>query len=426
MPLLLQDLFEETKNHDISEKEKKSMARACLYIKNLDMIPDLKCPAPNSITHKKDVKELLDRYHNPSLPAEFLKKSDDSTKEIFKTYCKVNGININWKKIGGYYKDLNTVIGKLKHKYKRPRPKKFLGKEYSDIIDVDSPSFPSGHTAAAYFFAELIGHIYPTHLYQLRNMADLIGLSRIENGVHFPSDVSMGKLIGEILSHLCINENNIRNIANYKIKAKHSKNLVKKLRNVNKDDLKGTCHNLAEFIQLSNKIENYSIAYDKCYRACKKFLGGYPIKDCTSDHRIMSHLKSLVAAFYFKENNDDPYKYIEIHKQFEDECIEKGKPGEIRSEESYSKINGNNYSHPRDIYAHMLLLNKIEDPYIKHIIYEWIHPFCDGNGRSGRVNLLIDTDFDFDNIFNFCDKSYFNRIKSFIEENKSIESIFNI
>lgn len=422
MPLMLQDLFEVTKNHNISTQDKKDMSRACLYIDNLDMLPNIQCPTPNSITHKKDIEELLNRYHNPSLSKDFLELSNDSVKKVFKKYCKVNDVNIDWARLNDYVKDLNTVIGKLKHKYDRPRPKNFLDSHYDEIIDVDSPSFPSGHTAAAYFHAELIGHAHPQHLYQLRNMAELIGLSRIENGVHFPSDVSSGKLVGEILSHLCIEENNVENIAYYDIKPKHTKKLVKYLRK-KENDIKGLIHNLAEFIQRSNQIENYDVKYDDCHAAAKKFAGGHSLNSCSKNHRIKSHLSSMVAAYHFKDNNG-PYKFIEIHKQFDKRCIEKGAPGEIRSHESYSKSSGNDYSKPKDIFSHIKKLNKVTSPYAKHLLYEWIHPFTDGNGRSGRVNLLVDSDFDFETVLNFCDEKYFVRISNFIKKYKNLDNIF--
>ena len=40
----------------------------------------------------------------------------------------------------------------------------------------------------------------------------------------------------------------------------------------------------------------------------------------------------------------------------------------------------------------------IFNPILKHIVYEWIHHFCDGNGRSGRILLLNDLDYNFSKV----------------------------
>ena len=73
---------------------------------------------------------------------------------------------------------------------------------YKDIIDYDSYSFPSGHTTMAYFLFELLSHFYPGSKKDLKNLAELIGQSRIENCVHYPSDVLHGQLLGEMLSSI--------------------------------------------------------------------------------------------------------------------------------------------------------------------------------------------------------------------------------
>jgi membrane-associated phospholipid phosphatase len=65
-----------------------------------------------------------------------------------------------------------------------------------------SPSFPSGHTADAFAFAMAAGLVYrkwfiiiPCFIW-----AALVGYSRMSLGVHFPSDVLAGALIGAICS----------------------------------------------------------------------------------------------------------------------------------------------------------------------------------------------------------------------------------
>ena len=78
------------------------MSRSCKYIKNYELLPELKCPEPTSKLHNQDMKELLNFYHNPTLPEKFLTKSHDSVKKLFKEYCEQNNLSPDWKKIKNF------------------------------------------------------------------------------------------------------------------------------------------------------------------------------------------------------------------------------------------------------------------------------------------------------------------------------------
>jgi membrane-associated phospholipid phosphatase len=88
------------------------------------------------------------------------------------------------------------VVDTLKHAIGRPRP-------FYDILEArllvgrsDSFSMPSSH-AANWFSAAFIGFIYYRRsVYWLLPAAALVGFSRIYNGVHYPSDVLAGAVIG--------------------------------------------------------------------------------------------------------------------------------------------------------------------------------------------------------------------------------------
>lgn len=63
-----------------------------------------------------------------------------------------------------------------------------------------SASFPSGHTASAVAFASGAGRALPVAALPLHALAALVGYSRVHTGVHYPSDVVAGAVIGAVVA----------------------------------------------------------------------------------------------------------------------------------------------------------------------------------------------------------------------------------
>lgn len=94
-----------------------------------------------------------------------------------------------------------TLIYKwLKVKTLRPRPYNVYQQISLRSIPLDQFSFPSGHTLHAVIFTLVAIHYYPMLSIGLIPFTILIGLSRPILGLHYPSDVLVGALIGTLIS----------------------------------------------------------------------------------------------------------------------------------------------------------------------------------------------------------------------------------
>lgn len=86
----------------------------------------------------------------------------------------------------------------MKYTFDRQRPYLKYPDKIHPIGPEDSPSFPSGHTAAAFSLATSLSITYPKW-YVIAPSAIWacgVGLARMNQGVHYPSDVLTGAAIG--------------------------------------------------------------------------------------------------------------------------------------------------------------------------------------------------------------------------------------
>ncbi len=90
-----------------------------------------------------------------------------------------------------------SVNGVVKRIVRRRRPKL---RGLSPIGRAPStPSFPSGHAATSFAAARAIGAVAPRARLPLTAAAGLMALTRSYLGVHYPSDVVAGAVLGHLL-----------------------------------------------------------------------------------------------------------------------------------------------------------------------------------------------------------------------------------
>tara|TARA_R110000851_G_scaffold64597_2_gene147034 strand:+ start:722 stop:1858 length:1137 start_codon:yes stop_codon:yes gene_type:complete len=293
-------------------------------------IPYIKHPEEESELFDEDIVEVERCFNSPCLNTSFLEKSDSKVVNVFKEYCNVNNIkNVDWDKIEEIVEDVEKIILKLKNQHERPRPFNYfngdtsLSKKYKESF-----SYPSGHTTIAYFVCDLLGSYIPKIKQDCQTMASIIGQSRIDNGVHFPSDVSYGRLIGEMLADLYHNEEIPTNLKENK---KSFVNLISAGLN-NKESINSVTDEITSFLYESTNAD-----YIICLEASKNLLMNYPTNYITEDITITSAVNCVNAAFNIGPI-DNISKLIKVHQSINENLFFMSEPGEINNNINFTNI----------------------------------------------------------------------------------------
>ena len=96
---------------------------------------------------------------------------------------------------------LDLVVYKLlKRGTARARPCLACPGIEARMRSLDEYSFPSGHTLHAVAFSSVLTFFYPAMALLLWPFTLLVALSRVVLGLHYPSDVAVGALLGALMA----------------------------------------------------------------------------------------------------------------------------------------------------------------------------------------------------------------------------------
>lgn len=373
----------------IPKKFKKRVSKKCNLFKGFeDSLPKLSHPLQGTDKFEKELDEVRRCVRNPSLSKKFLHQTNKKSEDIFKKYLKEE--TIDWGDLELALEEFDGVVTRLKFVYNRERPFTYFQERGEEIKtrNAGSPSFPSGHTAFAYFVCDYLSHRLPHRRGDLENLAGLIAQSRIENGVHFPSDITTGRFVGEQAAKFVLENKNITE----SLTAKEThKTFVRFLRRRAKEIrpnytrgqfLESYTNDMSLFIS-----ETIGGDFYDCYEASKNYMSGYRLSDCTDNKDIRLFLEALCYSFFSKKIELDDM--IKINKITEGES-------KIRSYEK-ATITGTMHESVSRIKSSVSKIDKIKNrPFFKLAVLSWISPFETGNQKISNIMFLKETGFNFD------------------------------
>ena len=133
---------------------------------------------------------------------QMMSQHDEDFSTGFKKILEDNGFTFDFDLIKRMVTESSEIILRFKYKHNRPRPWQLapvlgINLETKHTYTSKSPSFPSGHAIQSRLIARALIQYFPELEAELLAEADAVADSRTIGGLHFPSDIEYGKLLGD-------------------------------------------------------------------------------------------------------------------------------------------------------------------------------------------------------------------------------------
>ena len=152
-------------------------------------------PENNSQITKDEIEDLLKIISNRTeKQVELVHVVDKDPKLIFDPLLKKHNLEYHTERADKLYNTvIFPVVMNLKWQYNRPRPYQLAPKfgsqiNYIKTDSINTPAYPSGHTAHATMIASMLSDMYPDFSSEFYELANIAGKAREIQGVHYQSD----------------------------------------------------------------------------------------------------------------------------------------------------------------------------------------------------------------------------------------------
>lgn len=165
-------------------------------------------PVRNSAEDKLDLENTF-AVHTSASPADLALGRDENVLTIFHFSPALGP----WFAPGKFpktealfkevYAEAKGVTDEAKKFFKRPRPCHIAPERFPHSIEHEDPthySYPSGHSTRGTVYALLLAEIFPDKREALLAKGREAGWLRVEGGVHYPTDIYAGRVLGQELA----------------------------------------------------------------------------------------------------------------------------------------------------------------------------------------------------------------------------------
>ncbi|HEY1684183.1 MAG TPA: phosphatase PAP2 family protein, partial [Tepidisphaeraceae bacterium] len=166
--------------------------------------------------HQQEIALLIKLQHDRT-PAEIARVTDEEHHMNVFSFADIVSPNFTPKrcpKTAAFFKttlraDMGYFNKLAKNHWDRPRP--YTDPRIHSLFIEKDGSYPSGHSLGATVYAELLAYLLPEHRDALIARSQQIGWDREIAGVHFPTDIYAGRVLGQALANDLLANPDFRN-----------------------------------------------------------------------------------------------------------------------------------------------------------------------------------------------------------------------
>lgn len=172
-------------------------------------------PANDSAETKAELGEVLTVQvtRTPEMEARAIA---DAEENVWR-FADVMGPNFNKDKLPKFcaffdrvVETEGAVVDPAKDVWKRPRPHQ-LSDLVKPVVKLSSSgSWPSGHATVGTMMGIILSDMVPERRAEIMARAAEFGHNRIVGGIHYPSDVEMGKISGSVIAAVLLNRDDFK------------------------------------------------------------------------------------------------------------------------------------------------------------------------------------------------------------------------